>query len=54
MEKIYKEMKERLKFLQTQEETEEIKWRISELKIAMYCYFSNTKNNFKANRNRIN
>jgi hypothetical protein len=35
MEILYKEMRERLKYLHTLEETEEIKWRILELELAI-------------------
>lgn len=35
MKKIYEEMQERLKFLETQEQTEEIKYRISEIILAI-------------------
>jgi hypothetical protein len=35
MKALYDEMQERLKYLKEQEETEEIKWRIRELTLAI-------------------
>jgi len=35
MEILYKEMQDRLKYLETQEQTEEIKWRIQEITLAI-------------------
>lgn len=35
MEILYKEMQERLKYLEAQEQTEEIKWRIQEISLAI-------------------
>jgi hypothetical protein len=33
MEQLYKEMQERLRYLEAQEQTEEIKWRIESRKV---------------------
>jgi hypothetical protein len=35
MEQLYKEMQERLKYLEAQEQTEEIKWRFAEITLAI-------------------
>lgn len=35
MEQLYKEMQERLKYLEAQERTEEIKWRVAEITLAI-------------------
>lgn len=35
MEQLYKEMQERLRYLEAQEQTEEIKWRISEMTLSI-------------------
>jgi len=35
MEQLYKEMQERLKYLESQEQTEEIKWRVAEITLAI-------------------
>jgi len=35
MEQLYKEMQERLKYLEAQEQTEEIKWRIAEMTLSI-------------------